>query len=96
MTTNYPLGLAAERGRAGDWRIVDNHRTVLATIHGNSGYAKGLAELWAAAPDLLAALCSLVTLCQEDESYQDPEREPDSYAALKRAEVLIAELEAQR
>ena len=43
-----------------------------------------------AAPDLLETLRGLVTLCQEDESYHDPENEPDSYAALERAEAAIA------
>lgn len=46
-----------------------------------------------AAPDLLETLRGLVTLCQEDESYHDPENEPDSYAALERAEAAIAKAE---
>jgi hypothetical protein len=41
-------------------------------------------------PELLAALRELVTLCQEDPSFRDPEHEPDSYAALVHAEQVIA------
>ena len=39
---------------------------------------------------LLAALRGLVTLCQENQSFHDPEHEPDSYAVLVHAEQAIA------
>ena len=73
----------------GPWHVVYRYEV---EAEDGSGIGKANrgddALLFAAAPDLLEALRELVTICQEDPSFCDPEHEPDSYAALKAAIAL--------